>query len=123
MKKTLILIVIILLTCGGMTTVITAAEWGYWELKEYFYPESVADQIIRFLLLIVMIIGIVFIAVMVVVKVGHVIKRGKNDSFISPVVPSQPSQFAFIEKSYCSRCGRFTDCETKECPFCGNNLE
>ena len=124
MKKSVIFVVLMLMVCIGLNTIIKAAEWGNRDQDDFFYRGYLADQIIRFLLVLIIVISIIVIAGIVIADIGNIVNKSKNQnhSFIPPTSPSPLSQYAFIKKSYCSQCGRLINYESKLCLYCGNKL-
>jgi transcription initiation factor IIE alpha subunit len=82
------------------------------------------DQFVRFLLIFIMIGCFIIITGIVITELEHKIKKSRNQNylFIPPLPPTSSSQYAFIEKSYCPRCGQSLSYENKLCPQCGKNL-
>lgn len=122
MKKITVLGVLILLICIGLSTIADADEWGWSDSDGFYYRDSPSDQIMKFLPMIIVIIVIIVIAVIGIAAVGSMASKSKNNnqSFIPPTPPSNPSQYAFIKKSYCSECGRMINYEYNMCPYCGH---
>jgi hypothetical protein len=124
MKKNVLFVGLMLLMVIGVTPS-NAAEPGDRDQNDFFYPGSPLEQLMQFLLLLIIIISIIVIIGIVVTEFRASDKILKNpDHLIIPsVTPSQPSQYAFMEKSCCSQCGRSIDSESQLCPYCGNNLK
>jgi len=124
MKKSVIFVVLILMVYMGLNTIIKAAEQGNRDQDDFFYRDTPAEQIIRFLLVLIIVISIIVYAGIVIALRGNIVNNSKNQnhSFIPPISLSLPSQYAFIKKSYCSQCGRLINYESKLCPYCGNKL-
>jgi hypothetical protein len=118
------LVVFLLIIFTGLYTTVEAAERGDRDQDDPFYQNSPMYQIIQFLLLLIIVVSIIGIAGFVIVKRDNGDKKSKNSThlFIPPVSPLSPSQYAFMEKSSCSQCGRFVASDENVCPFCGSNL-
>jgi hypothetical protein len=123
MKKSVIFVVLMLMMVMEGNT-IEAAERGDRDQDDFFYASSPIEQIMQFLVFLIIVISIIVISGIVTTKIGDIATKSKNPnhSFLPSVALSQPSQYAFMEKTSCSHCGRFMDSETNVCPFCGNDL-
>jgi hypothetical protein len=124
MKKSVIFVVLMLIASMALNTIVTAEELGNRDQDDFFYRDTPAEQVIRFLLVLIIVMIIIVYAGIVIAKRGNIENKSKNQnhSFIPPTSPSPLSQYAFIKKSYCSQCGRLINYESKLCLYCGNKL-
>jgi hypothetical protein len=124
MKKSLLYIILILIVCAWLSKNVTADEWWWDDINTDYSqdtPSSHSLKLIGVIIFIMLIIIITVIGVMAIASVTNKSKKNKR-SFLSTTLPFPPSQYAFIKKSYCPKCGCMINDTNSICPFCGKKV-
>jgi hypothetical protein len=124
MKKSLLYVILILIVCAWFSENVTADEWWWDDINTDYSQDTPSSHSLKLVGVIIFIMLIIIITVLGLITIASIANKSKKNkqSFLSITQPVPPSQYAFIKKSYCSKCGHMINDTSTICPFCGTKV-